>query len=65
MAHTTIPIDPRIRDRLRTFGIAGETYNEILERLMDEASELAFTDALSRRFREMKEEDWVDLEDLE
>ncbi|MBW3583560.1 MAG: hypothetical protein KY455_10725 [Euryarchaeota archaeon] len=64
MAHTTIPIDPRIRDRLRTFGIAGETYNEILERLMDESAERAFTAELYRIYKETPEDAWVDLEDL-
>lgn len=32
---TTIPVDAEIRDRLKTFGIKGEKYDRILERLMD------------------------------
>ena len=32
---TTIPASTEIRDRLKTFGIKGDTYDRILERLMD------------------------------
>jgi len=32
---TTIPVDAEIRDRLKTFGIKGDKYDRILERLMD------------------------------
>lgn len=34
VAHTTIAIDPKIRDQLKKHGNAGDTYNDILDRLM-------------------------------
>ena len=33
--NTTIPLERGIRDRLKTFGIKGEKYDTILERLMN------------------------------
>lgn len=65
MAHTTLPVDPKVRDRLRRFGIAGETYSQILTRLMDDASQRALVTWMDRRMEEVKDEDWVDLEDIE
>lgn len=35
---TTIALTSAVRDRLRTFGIKGETYDTILVRLMDKAA---------------------------
>ncbi len=32
---TTIPIDPAVRDRLRSFGHAGMTYSEIVTAVLD------------------------------
>lgn len=43
MSETSIPLDKATRDRLRTYGQKGETYIEILNRLMnkyDECKEL-------------------------
>lgn len=64
MAHTTIAIDPTVRDELRQFGKAGDSYNDILRRLMDEARLRAFVADLRRIYRETPDEDWIDLEDL-
>ena len=64
MAHTTIPVDPKVRDDLRRFGHAGETYNDILRRLMAEARLRAFVGDLRRVYRETPRKDWVDLEDV-
>lgn len=33
---TTIPVAKAIRNRLKTYGLKGETYNDILQHLMDE-----------------------------
>jgi hypothetical protein len=33
---TTIAVRPEIRERLRRFGMAGESYDAILSRLLDE-----------------------------
>lgn len=64
MAATTITIDPGVRDRLKLFGTAGMTYNDILTHLMDEAQRQDFVAAMRRRLAEIPEKDWVDLEDL-
>ncbi len=58
---TTIPIDPAVRDRLRTYGTSGMTYNEILRGLMDQVDREAFVAEIRRRVDEIK--NWVDLED--
>lgn len=63
MTNTTLPVDSVIRDRLRTFGHAGMTYNEILTALMDKIERERFV-AEMRRLSESTTE-WVDLEDIE
>lgn len=61
---TTINILPPLRDRLKTYGHSGETYNDILKRLMDNMDR----DAFLRKAREVREHperfEWVDLEEL-
>jgi hypothetical protein len=37
--NTTIAISASIRDRIKEFGMKGETYDEILERLLSSAEE--------------------------
>ena len=41
---TTLPVRKPTRDRLRAFGMKGESYDEILQRLMEIAEESAFWD---------------------
>jgi hypothetical protein len=60
---TTITVDPKIRDRLKRYGHAGMTYNDILTRLMDEIDEREFVAELRKRAAALREEDWVDLDD--
>jgi hypothetical protein len=62
---TTITVDPAIRDRLKTFGHAGMTYNEILTRMMDEIEREGFVAELRRQVSAAQEKDWVDLEDVD
>ncbi len=64
MAHTTIPVAPRVRDRLRKYGHAGETYNDILTRLMDESAERMLASWMRARVAKVRDTDWVDLEDI-
>lgn len=64
MAGTTINIEPRVRDRLKTYGIAGETYNAILTRLMDNMEREAFF-AEARRVAALPDSAFTDLDDLE
>ncbi len=46
---TTIPIDPEVRDRLRSFGTAGMTYSEILTAILDKVDREAYVAELRRR----------------
>ena len=60
---TTIPLSPKVRDRLKTYGTMGDTYNDILSRMMDEIERAA----LIARLRMEKDDpatEWVSLEDL-
>jgi hypothetical protein len=57
----TIPIDGDIRDRLKTYGHAVMSYNDILTRLMDEVDRKAFVTEMRRRADQVK--DGVDLDD--
>jgi len=41
---TTLPVRKATRDRLKTFGTKGESYDGILLRLMEIAQEAAFWD---------------------
>jgi hypothetical protein len=57
---TTLPVRKATRDRLRAFGRKGESYDEILRRLMEVAEESAFYDRQLRilkesRFHSLKE----------
>lgn len=64
MSRTTIPVDPKVLERLRRFGSAGESYDTILTRLLDDAAERAFTAELAQRFRAMRPDEWVELTDF-
>jgi len=50
---TTIQIPPATRDRLKKFGLKGQTYQEILDRLMDRVEYEEFMEEQYRigRFR--------------
>jgi hypothetical protein len=60
---TTIPIDPAVRDRLRSFGTAGMTYSQILTKVLDQIE-------MEKFFAEMQKElddpdtVWVDFDDV-
>jgi hypothetical protein len=62
VALTSIPLDTAVRDRLKAYGTAGMTYNDILQRLMDERDRDAFIRDIIREADQTT--DWVDLEDL-
>lgn len=36
MDYTNIRVTPKVRDRIKSIGNKGETYNEVLERILDE-----------------------------
>lgn len=62
---TTLTVDPAVRQRLKTFGTHGMTYNEILTRLMDEAEKREFFAQLRKELREADRGKWVGLDDAE
>ena len=62
MALTSIPLDSAVRDRLKAYGTAGMSYNDILQRLMDERDRDAFIRDIIREADQTTA--WVDLEDL-
>lgn len=61
---TRIPVGVRVRDRLRTYGSRGMTYDDILTRLMDGVDRRAFVEETRRRFQRLTDTDLVDLEDI-
>ncbi|AGF97955.1 DUF7557 family protein [Methanosarcina mazei] len=59
---TTIPVTKEIRERLKKYGMKGETYNDILKRLMDEVDYEAF---MERQYKKLEEKDkFVSLDEL-
>jgi hypothetical protein len=54
MATTTIPVQKDTRDRLRLFGKKGETYDQILRRLMSLAEYEEFMDRQYGRLKDKK-----------
>ncbi|MHB8585693.1 MAG: hypothetical protein ACYDDF_07640 [Thermoplasmatota archaeon] len=60
---TTIPLSSGTRERLRHYGHAGMTYDEILVAMMDRLDERDFVADLRRRAARVRK--WVDLEALE
>ena len=59
---TTIPTTKTIRDRLKTYGRKGDTYSDILSRLMDAVDRDEFMDRMYQRFEE--KDQFVSLDDL-
>jgi hypothetical protein len=54
MATTTIPLEKVTRDRLRSLGKKGETYDQILKRLMSVAEYEEFMDRQYERLKDKK-----------
>ena len=48
MTRTTIALDTRTRDQLKRYGTHGETYDDILSRLMGEAERHEFYEEVRR-----------------
>ncbi len=51
---TTLPVRKATRDRLRVFGRKGESYDDILRRLMEIAEESAFYERQVRILKESR-----------
>jgi len=62
MATTTIPLEKETRDRLRIFGKKGETYDQILKRLMSIAEYEDFMETQYERLKDKK--NFVSLDEL-
>ncbi len=62
MKTTTIQVDIRIRDLLRSFGRKGETYNDIIESLIERARYIEFMEE-SYKILDSKE-NWASLDEL-
>jgi hypothetical protein len=62
MATTTIPLDKETRDRLRLLGRKGETYDQILRRLMSIAEYEEFMERQYERLKDKKA--FVSLDEL-
>ena len=59
---TTIPVKKDVRDRLKQYGMKGETYNDILKRLMNEVDYETF---MERQYKKLEEkEKFVSLDDV-
>jgi hypothetical protein len=56
---TTIPLQPETRDLLKKHGKKGETYDELIRRLVDIAEQVEFVE---RQKRILAEEEFVPLD---
>jgi hypothetical protein len=62
MATTTIPVERETRDRLRSLGKKGETYDEVLKRLMSLA---VYEEFMGRQYERLKDKKaFVSLDEL-
>lgn len=62
MATTTIQLDTKVRDLLRSFGKKGETYNDIILNLIKRARYIEY---MKESYRILDEEEhWVSLDEL-
>lgn len=59
---TTIPIDPAVRDRLRSYGMAGMTYSDIVTAVLDRIELDKFL-AEMQRVVDDPSTVWVDFDD--
>jgi predicted CopG family antitoxin len=65
MKRTTIAVSPEVKARLQPLGRKGESYDEILRRLLFMAEEeLELIDEVYRRIERSPRKDYVKLEDL-
>ena len=59
---TTIPIEKETRDRLRSFGRKGETYDQVLRRLMSIAE---YEDFMENQYERLKDKSaFVSLDEI-
>jgi hypothetical protein len=59
---TTIPVEKETRERLRSFGRKGETYDQVLRRLMTIAE---YEEFMTRQYERLKEKNaFVSLDEI-
>ncbi len=59
---TTIPITKKVRDMLKSYGLKGETYDNILRRMMEQVDHEEF---MERQYKFLQEKDkFVSLDEI-
>lgn len=59
---TTIPLYKQTRERLKSFGFKGETYDQIIKRLMEKAEYVTF---MERQYEILsKKEQFIPLDEI-
>ncbi len=58
---TTIPLSKKTRDLLKQYGRKGETYDELIQRLLEMAEQVQFAD---RQKRILAEEEFTPLDEI-
>ena len=53
---TTIQVELEIREKLKRFGHKGESYNDIIDRLMEYCEELNIEDLIEERWEKLQKE---------
>ena len=63
---TTVRIDEETREKLKKFGHEGETYDEIINRLMNYCDELNMEELIEARWERLQEEkdEYVSLDEI-
>lgn len=64
MPMSTISLRAEVRDRLKTFGHAGMTHEQILTALMDRVQRDSFVEELRQQYLKTPRESYVSLDDL-
>lgn len=64
MAKTTIQVDAKTRERIRAHGLAGMTYDDIINRVLDRTDREAFLAAERDKILHPEKYAWTDLDDL-
>lgn len=64
MTKTTIQVDAATRDRLRAHGLAGMTYDDIINRVLDGTDRQELLAAQRDKILHPEAYEWTDLDDL-
>jgi len=59
---TTIPVSKTVRDMLKSYGLKGETYDKILQRLMKQVD---YDEFMERQYKFLQEKDkFISLDEI-